>query len=49
LGSLRFTKARMRWMIWPGALACLAGLLQRASRSSSLICLPLMREIMPLQ
>ena len=29
LGSLRFTKERMRWMIWPARCACLRGLVER--------------------
>jgi hypothetical protein len=41
LGSLRFTKERMRWMIWPARCACFEVFSSAASRASESIVLPL--------
>ncbi|MCY1372965.1 hypothetical protein D9M69_602070 [compost metagenome] len=49
LGSLRFTKERMRWMIWPARCACFEVFSSAASRASLSIVWPLMRDIIPLQ
>ncbi|MNE92514.1 hypothetical protein D3C80_1902460 [compost metagenome] len=49
LGSLRFTKARMRWMIWPARCAWWAVFCSAVSSISWLSWPFWLREIMPLQ
>ncbi|MNT79310.1 hypothetical protein D3C72_2186320 [compost metagenome] len=49
LGSLFFTKERMRWMICPARWAWWAVFCRAVSRASSVSCPLWMRDTMPLQ